>query len=48
MSLSLITVAVDREHDLPVPPMVIGLAIFVVFCILMLALLMFGKGRPHS
>ena len=48
MSSSLINVAVDREHDLPVPPMVIGLLIFALFCVLMLALLMFGKGRPHA
>jgi len=48
MASSLITVAVDREHDLPVPPFVVGLLIFGLFCVLMLALLMFGKGRPHS
>jgi hypothetical protein len=45
---SLVTLAADREHNLPVPPEVIGLGIFVFFCILMMALLMFGKGRPHS
>jgi hypothetical protein len=48
MSSSLITLAVDREHDLPMPPLVIGLLIFVLFGVGMLALLMFGKGRPHS
>jgi hypothetical protein len=48
MSLSLITLAVDREHDLPVPPMVVGLLIFLFFCVVMLGLLMFGKGRPHA
>jgi len=48
MSSSFITLAVDREHDLPMPPMAIGLSIFVFFCIVMTALLMFGKGRPHT
>jgi hypothetical protein len=48
MSSSLITLAVDRPHHLPVPPEVIGLVIFVFFCIVMMALLMFGKGRPHA
>ncbi|MDP9318252.1 MAG: hypothetical protein M3O94_04100 [Actinomycetota bacterium] len=48
MSSSLITLAVDREHDLPMPPMAIGLLIFLFFCVVMTALLMFGKGRPHS
>ena len=48
MSSSLITLAVDREHDLPMPPLVIGLLIFAVFCVVMMGLLMFGKGRPHT
>jgi hypothetical protein len=48
MSYRLVTLAVDRPHHLPVPPLVIGLTIFIVFCILMTALLMFGKGRPHA
>ena len=48
MSRHLITLAADHEHELPVPAEVIGAAIFVMFCILMAALLMFGKGRPHS
>ena len=38
----------DQVHTLPVPPEVIGLCVFVFFCILMMALLMFGKGRPHA
>jgi hypothetical protein len=48
MPLSIITLAVDREHDLPVPPEVIGASVFVFMCILMTALLVFGKGRPHG
>jgi len=45
---SFITLAVDREHELPMPPYVIGLLIFLLFCVVMTALLMFGKGRPHT
>jgi hypothetical protein len=48
MSSSLITLAADREHELPMPPMVIGLLIFALFCVVMFALLTFGKGRPHA
>ncbi len=48
MSLSLITLAADRQRDLPVSPWVFGVSIFAFFCILMLGLLMFGKGRPHA
>ena len=40
--------AEDRTHHLPMPPMVIGLLIFSFFCVVMLGLLMFGKGRPHA
>ncbi len=47
MSSALIALA-DRKHDIPVPPYVIGLTIFLFFCVLMAALLMFGKGRPHA
>lgn len=38
----------DTVHHLPVPPEVVGLTVFLVFCILIVALLMFGKGRPHA
>jgi len=48
MSSSLVTLAVDRKHELPMPPMVIGLLIFLFFCVVISGLLMFGKGRPHS
>ncbi len=48
MSSSLITLAVERTHELPVPAYVIGLASFLIFCVLMMGLLMFGKGRPHT
>lgn len=48
MPLSHLVAAGQYEHHLPLPPMVIGLLIFAFFCVLMMALLMFGKGRPHS
>jgi hypothetical protein len=48
MPSSAITLAQDVEHDLPVSPYVIGITIFLVFCVVMLALLAFGKGRPHA
>ncbi len=48
MPVSAITLATDVEHHLPVPAPVIGLVIFLVFCAVMAALLMFGKGRPHA
>ena len=48
MSHHLVTLAAEQKHDLPVPAAVIGATIFVGFCILMAALLMFGKGRPHA
>lgn len=48
MSLSLVTLAADRARDLPVPAEVIGLLAFVIFVVLMMGLLAFGKGRPHT
>ncbi len=48
MSLPLIAQAVDRVHELPVPAYVIGLASFLIFVVLMMGLLAFGKGRPHT
>ena len=48
MSSPLITLAVDHKHDLPVPAYVIGLIIFLFFCVVIMGLLMFGKGRPHA
>lgn len=48
MTSSLITLAVDREHTLPVPSYVFGLGALLIFFILMMGLLMFGKGRPHT
>ncbi len=40
--------AAEKLRDLPAPPIVIGLVAFAVLLVLMLGLLMFGKGRTHS
>jgi hypothetical protein len=45
---SLTALAVDRKNHLPMPPLAFGVTIFIFFCIVMTALLMFGKGRPHT
>lgn len=47
MSL-LAEVAELPERHLPAPPIVIGITVFAIFTILMIGLLMFGKGRPHA
>ena len=47
MSLIHLAAAEEQTRDLPVPPIVIGLVTFGILLVLMAALLMFGKGRPH-
>ncbi len=37
-----------KLRPLPAPPFVIGLLAFCLLLALLVALLMFGKGRPHS
>ena len=46
--MSLTTLAAEQTRDLPVDPFVFGGAVIAVFAIAMIALLMFGKGRPHT
>jgi hypothetical protein len=48
MSIDVALAAEEKTRDLPVPPIVYGIAAFAVFVVLIVALLMFGKGRPHS
>lgn len=48
MSSPLTRLATDHVHELPVSPYVVGVSIFLFFCLVMVALLMFGKGRPHA
>jgi hypothetical protein len=38
----------EVEHELPVDPIVFGLVAFAILGALLLGVLMFGKGRPHS
>ena len=47
--MTLIPLAAEEQtRHLPVPPIFFGLTMFLLFTILMIGLLMFGKGRPHS
>ncbi|MBA2697309.1 MAG: hypothetical protein H0U61_00865 [Nocardioidaceae bacterium] len=45
MALNLL--AAEELRDLPVDPVFFGLGTFVLLMLVMLGLLMFGKGRPH-
>lgn len=40
--------AAEETHELPASPIVFGLIAFVILGALLLGVLMFGKGRPHS
>jgi hypothetical protein len=40
--------AAEETTELPVPPIVFGLGAFALLGVLLLGVLMFGKGRPHS
>ena len=47
--MALISLAAEEKlRDLPAPPIVFGLLAFAILIILMVGLLMFGKGRTHS
>jgi hypothetical protein len=48
MSIDAVLAAEEKTRDLPAPPIVYGIVAFAVFVILIVAVLMFGKGRPHS
>jgi hypothetical protein len=48
MSLAAALSAEEKTRDLPAPPWAYGVIVFVVFVIAIVAVLMFGKGRPHS
>jgi hypothetical protein len=38
----------EETHEAPVDPIAIGLLAFAILAVLIVAVLMFGKGRPHS
>jgi hypothetical protein len=48
MSIDAVLAAEEKTRDLPAPPIVYGIVVFCVFVVLIVAVLMFGKGRPHS
>jgi hypothetical protein len=48
MSIETALAAEEKTRDLPAPPIVYGIVVFIVFVVLVVAVLMFGKGRPHS
>jgi hypothetical protein len=43
-------IAQGEEHtrDLPVDPVWVGATVFAILLILLVGVLLFGKGRPHS
>ncbi|MBA3265055.1 MAG: hypothetical protein H0T14_01595 [Nocardioidaceae bacterium] len=48
MSANFVLAAEEELRDLPADPIVFGVLTFVILLALLLGLLMFGKGRPHS
>ncbi len=40
--------AAEELRELPADPIVFGVVAFVLLLALLIGLLMFGKGRPHS
>jgi len=48
MLLTTVLAQAATETELPVPPIVFGLGAFAILSALLLGVLMFGKGRPHS
>ncbi len=38
----------EETHELPAEPLVFGLVAFAILLALLLGVLVFGKGRPHS
>jgi hypothetical protein len=48
MSADLTLAAEEQLRDLPASPVVFFLVTFAILMVLILGVLMFGKGRPHS
>jgi hypothetical protein len=40
--------AEEELRELPIEPVWVGILTLAVFVVLLLALLVFGKGRPHT
>jgi hypothetical protein len=47
MSIDTVLAAEEKTRDFPAPPIVYGIVVFATFVVLIVAVLMFGKGRPH-
>ena len=45
---SLLAAETEQAAELPAPTYVIGLAALGILLVLLIAMLMFGKGRPHT
>jgi hypothetical protein len=48
MPADVLLAAEEHLRDLAMPPLVYGLLVFVIFVVLLVGVLIFGKGRPHS
>jgi hypothetical protein len=48
MSADLTLAAEEHLRDLPVPPLAYAIIVFAFFAVVLVGVLMFGKGRPHS
>jgi hypothetical protein len=48
MALTVLSAAEETTRELPADPLVYGAVTLVLLMALILGLLMFGKGRPHS
>jgi len=48
MLTTVLAQAAEQTHELPVSPIVFGLGTFAFLSVLLLGVLVFGKGRPHS
>lgn len=47
MALTLLAAA-EAPRELPIDPIWVGILVFALLLAMVVALLMFGKGRPHS
>ena len=46
--LTTVVRAEEELRELPIEPVWVGIIILAIFVVLLLALLAFGKGRPHT
>ena len=46
--MSLLAVAEETAHELPIPALGVGAIAFVGLLVLLAVTLVIGKGRPHS